>query len=89
MNAAIAAVLVELDNIFSLQKEQRMALKAFLEGKDVFALLLTGFGKSHECNRQDNCLITHQLFFLKRPAPSACCLWAVSRWTCEIYTLEM
>ena len=44
--AAIASVISELVSISSLKEEQRTALKAFLDGKNVFALLPTGFGKS-------------------------------------------
>lgn len=36
----------ELDGIFGLREEQRMAPMAFLCGKDVFALLSTYFVKS-------------------------------------------
>ncbi len=43
---AIAAVLSELDIISSLKEAQRAALELFLGGKDVSALLPTGFGKS-------------------------------------------
>ena len=46
MSVAIAQVLSELESIPSLKEEQKTALEAFLGGKDVFALLLTGFGKS-------------------------------------------
>lgn len=45
MEAAVIALLSELDGIFAF-KEQRTTLKASLVGKDVFALLLTGFDKS-------------------------------------------
>lgn len=38
------AVLLELDVIFTLKEEQRAALEAFLSGKAVVVLLLTGFG---------------------------------------------
>ncbi len=53
MDASIAAVLSELDNISSLKEEQRTAPKAFLGGKDVFALLLTGFGKSSTDSKEN------------------------------------
>ncbi|XP_078607893.1 ATP-dependent DNA helicase RecQ-like [Branchiostoma floridae x Branchiostoma japonicum] len=43
---AISAVLEELDGISELKREQNEALKAFLTGKDILALLPTGFGKS-------------------------------------------
>lgn len=46
MDAAVASVLSELGGIFILKGEQRTALKAFLNGKDVFASLPTGFSKS-------------------------------------------
>lgn len=46
MAAAAAAVLTELDVIFPTKEEQRTALKAFLGGQDVPALLRTGVGKS-------------------------------------------
>ena len=46
MSVAIAQVLSELESIHSLKEEQKTALEAFLGGKDVFALLPTGFGKS-------------------------------------------
>ncbi len=36
MDATIAAILLELNNISSSKEEQRMALKAFQGGKDVF-----------------------------------------------------
>ncbi len=37
--AAIASVLSELESISSSKEEQRMTLKAFLDGEDVVALL--------------------------------------------------
>eukprot|EP00058_Branchiostoma_floridae_P008797 XP_002594285.1 hypothetical protein BRAFLDRAFT_65141 [Branchiostoma floridae] len=46
VNDAIASVLGELPGISSLKNEQTEVLKAFLDGKDVLALLPTGFGKS-------------------------------------------
>lgn len=46
VDAAVAAVLSELDGVFTFKEEQRTALKAPLVGRDVFALLLTGFGRS-------------------------------------------
>ncbi len=63
LHAAIAAVLSELDNTSSLKEEQRMALKALLDGKDVFVLLPTGFVKSNKCDRQNFPPITFQYFF--------------------------
>lgn len=42
IDAAVRAVVSELDGIFVLRQEQRnMAQKAFISGKDVFLLLLT------------------------------------------------
>ena len=41
-----ASVISELESVSSPKEEQRMTLKAFLHGKDVFALLLGGFDKS-------------------------------------------
>lgn len=38
MDAAVAAVLSELDAIFRLKEDQRAARKACLDGKDVFSL---------------------------------------------------
>ena len=46
IDSAISAVLAETQTISSLKDEQRTILKDFLAGKDVFALLPTGFGKS-------------------------------------------
>ena len=43
---AVDAVLNEFNGKFSLKMEQRTALESFIERKDVFALLPTGFGKS-------------------------------------------
>lgn len=40
----VEAVLSGVDGIFTLREEQRTALFASLGGKDVSALLLTGFG---------------------------------------------
>ena len=45
-NAAVATVLDEFKGKFSLKIEQRAAREAFVAGKDVFAMLPTGFGKS-------------------------------------------
>ena len=42
----ISSVLSNLGNILSLKEHQRTALKAFVGGNDVFALLPTGFGTS-------------------------------------------
>ncbi len=45
-DAALASVLQQVDSTASVKKEQRTTLKAFLDGKDVFVLVLTGFSKS-------------------------------------------
>ena len=42
----MAATLQDLKLSFSLRNEQRTALKSFLEKKDVFRVLPTGYGKS-------------------------------------------
>ena len=39
-------VLEDIDSAFILKEEQRNAIKAFVDRKDVFAVLPTGFGKS-------------------------------------------
>ena len=46
IDSAISSVLSELESISSLKNEQRTALEAFVGGKDVFALLPTGYEKS-------------------------------------------
>ncbi|XP_019624894.1 PREDICTED: ATP-dependent DNA helicase Q-like SIM isoform X1 [Branchiostoma belcheri] len=46
IDRAITSVLASLDGISELKCEQEKALKAFLSGEDVLALLPTGFGKS-------------------------------------------
>ena len=46
IDASISSVLSNLPNIVSLKEHQRPALKAFVGGNDVFALVPTGFGKS-------------------------------------------
>ncbi len=46
VDAAIALVSLELECISMLKEEQRMTLKAFLQGKNVFTLLLNDFSKS-------------------------------------------
>lgn len=43
-DAAIASVVSKLKSFSSLNEEQRLAPKAFLNGKVVFTLLLTCFG---------------------------------------------
>lgn len=45
-DAAEAAVLSELDVILTLNEEHKTALKAFLGGQDVFAVIPAGFRKS-------------------------------------------
>ena len=45
-NAAIESVLEDIDCAFILKEEQRNAIKAFVNGQYVFAVLSTGFGKS-------------------------------------------
>lgn len=46
VDAAVTVVSTKFDGLFTLKETQRMALKAFLSEKDVFALLPNGFGKS-------------------------------------------
>ena len=46
VDSAIASVIEDIDRALILKKEQRTAIKAFVDGKDVFAVLPTGFGKS-------------------------------------------
>ena len=45
-DSAIESVLEHIDSAFILKEEQRNAIKAFVDGKYVFAVLPTGFGKS-------------------------------------------
>ena len=45
-DSALAATLQDLKLSFSLRNEQRTALKSFLEKKDVFRVLPTGYSKS-------------------------------------------
>ena len=45
-DSAIESVLEDMDSTFILKEEQRNAIKAFVDGKYVFAVLPTGFGKS-------------------------------------------
>ena len=47
IDAAISSVLSNLANIFSLKEHQRTALKDFVGGNDVFALLPTGVLSKH------------------------------------------
>lgn len=47
VDAAVATVFFsELDGTSAFKEEQRIAPKAFLSGRDVFTLVLTGFGKN-------------------------------------------
>lgn len=46
VDAAIVAVLSELDGIFPLEEEPKIAVKGFLDGQDRLALLCTGIGKN-------------------------------------------
>ncbi|MGL5156719.1 MAG: hypothetical protein ACRC9H_17650 [Aeromonas veronii] len=46
LDSAITSVIKEIDSALILKDEQRTAIKAFVDGKDVFAVLPTGFGKS-------------------------------------------
>ncbi|ROL28095.1 ATP-dependent DNA helicase Q-like 3 [Anabarilius grahami] len=46
VDSAIASVIEDIDSALILKEEQRTAIKAFVDGKDVFAVLPTGFGKS-------------------------------------------
>ena len=54
VESAIATVLNKLDGIFSL-KEQTTALKAFVDKKDAFSVLLTGFGKKFHLDHRFCC----------------------------------
>ena len=46
IKTAIREVIAEIDSITAIKKEQEYALSEFLSGKDVLAVLPTGFGKS-------------------------------------------
>lgn len=46
LDSAITSAIKEIDSALILKDEQRTAIKAFVDGKDVFAVLPTGFGKS-------------------------------------------
>ena len=46
VDSAIESVLEYIDSAFILKDEQINAIKAFVDGKYVFAVLPTGFGKS-------------------------------------------
>lgn len=58
VDAAVTAVLSELDGIFTLKEEQRMTLKAFFSEKDILSLLPTGFSKSL-VKRQTFCILIY------------------------------
>ncbi|XP_063076479.1 ATP-dependent DNA helicase Q1-like [Engraulis encrasicolus] len=45
-DSAVSRVLSKLPHIKSLKEEQKTALKEFVGGKDILALLPTGYGKS-------------------------------------------
>lgn len=47
VDPAITSVISELKNISSLKEEQRTALKAFFDGKDVFALSRLASARDH------------------------------------------
>lgn len=94
INAAIAVVLSELDIISSLQEEWGTALKAVLvDGKDVFHLL-TGFSKSSiyllallVMKKMGKFLIGSWGMWQKEQSSNH--NWLFSRWTCEIYSMDM
>lgn len=46
VDAAVAAVPSGLDGALALKEEQRTALSGFLGGRDVFASIPAGFGRS-------------------------------------------
>ena len=46
IKSVLTKVISELDFITEVKQEQEYALSEFLSGKDVFAVLPTGFGKS-------------------------------------------
>ncbi|ROL46830.1 hypothetical protein DPX16_1057 [Anabarilius grahami] len=46
VDSAIASVIEDIGSALILKEEQRTAIKAFVDGKDVFAVLPTGFGKT-------------------------------------------
>lgn len=43
VDVAVVAVFLELNDTFTLEEEERVAQRAFLTGKDVFASPLTDF----------------------------------------------
>lgn len=57
IDAAVAVISTELYDIFTVKEEQITAPKALLSWKDVFILLLAGFGKS---------LVEHQWHIVTR-----------------------
>lgn len=71
LNGAVAAVSSEFHGIFTLKKEQRMPLKAFLGGKDAFALPLAHNITAHHSLPQgsDMGLMSLLLGSLKRLLP--------------------
>ena len=46
VQGAFLRLSVNSDLSFKLKQEQRIAVNCLLEGRDVFAVMLTGFGKS-------------------------------------------
>lgn len=48
------------DHILKLEEEQRIALKAFLSGKDVSASLPTGLGKNYGTHHHNTLCPVHQ-----------------------------
>lgn len=74
MDAALEAVISELDGILALKEEQRTALKGFLGGKRCFPstpdwLLQRGFFDKHQAALH---LTTRQ--------SSACLIWSLHQW---------
>ena len=47
VDSSIASVIEDIDSTFILKEEQRTAIKAFVNRKDVFSILPTGFGKTY------------------------------------------
>ncbi len=86
MNAAIAAVLSELDYISSFKEEQRTAFKAFLYGKYVLVFPSVVLPQR---DRQIVHPVTSQLISLNdQPLPNTV-YGPFPRWTCEIYPMDM
>ena len=67
IDAAISSMLYNLANILSSKEHHRTALKAFVGGHYVFALLPTGFGTSMKMT-DGSCLSIHMQVFLIRPS---------------------